>query len=453
LHHEFFNKKALKYKYKNKINIVTLGCSKNIVDSEYLIAQLSGNNFEVIHDSNDETAKTVIINTCGFINDAKEESINTILNFAQAKNAGIIDKLFVFGCLAERYKNDLRTEIPEVDDFFGAKNLKDILKAIGANFKDELHGERIVTTPSHYAYLKISEGCNRNCSYCAIPLIRGRHISEPVEQLVAQARKLAERGVKELLVIAQDSTYYGLDLYKKRKLADLLRELSRIEGLEWIRLHYAYPVAFPDDLISEMRDNPKICNYLDIPFQHISDKVLSKMRRGISKEETYRLIEKIRKEIPDIALRTTLLVGHPGETQPAFDELKQFVEDIHFERLGVFPYSEEEDTFSALNFQDNISKKMKMERANEIMAIQNKISAKMNAAKKGQHIKVIIDRIENDFVVGRSEYDTPEIDQEVLISKIGTEPKPGDFRTVKITDTDDYDLYAEYINHDLSNIN
>jgi len=447
----------LKNKDKNKINIVTLGCSKNIVDSEYLIAQLSGNNFEVIHDSNDETAKTVIINTCGFINEAKEESINTILNFAQAKNAGIIDKLFVFGCLAERYKNDLRTEIPEVDDFFGAKNLKDILKAIGGNFKDELHGERIVTTPSHYAYLKIAEGCDRNCSYCAIPLIRGRHISEPIEQLVAQARKLAERGVKELLVIAQDTTYYGLDLYKKRKIAHLLRELSEIEGIEWIRIHYAYPAAFPDDLISEIRDNPKICNYLDIPFQHISDKVLSKMRRGISKEETYRLIEKIRKEIPDIALRTTLLVGHPGETQKAFDELKQFVEDIHFERLGVFPYSEEEDTFSAANFQDIISKKMKMERADEIMAIQNKISANMNAAKKGQCIKVIIDRVEGDFVVGRSEYDTPEIDQEVLIYKSKTEPEatftPGDFRYVKITDTDDYDLYAEIINNNLSNIN
>jgi ribosomal protein S12 methylthiotransferase len=407
----------------------------------------------VIHDSNDETAKTVIINTCGFINDAKEESINTILNFAQAKNAGIIDKLFVFGCLAERYKNDLRTEIPEVDDFFGAKNLKDILKAIGGNFKDELHGERIVTTPSHYAYLKIAEGCNRNCSYCAIPLIRGKHISEPVEQLVAQARKLAAGGVKELLVIAQDTTYYGLDLYKTRKLAVLLRELSGIDGIEWIRIHYAYPAAFPDDLICEMRDNPKICNYLDIPFQHISDKVLSKMRRGITRDETYRLIEKIRKEIPDIALRTTLLVGHPGETQTAFDELKQFVEDIRFERLGVFPYSEEEDTFSAVNFQDNISRKMKMERANEIMAMQNKISANMNAAKKGQHIKVIIDRIENDFFVGRSEYDTPEIDQEVLIYKTGTAPKPGDFLTVKIIDTDDYDLYAEIANLDLSNIN
>jgi ribosomal protein S12 methylthiotransferase len=420
-----------------------LGCSKNIVDSEYLIAQLSGNNFEVIHDSNDETAKTVIINTCGFINDAKEESINTILNFAQAKNAGIIDKLFVFGCLAERYKNELRAEIPEVDDFFGAKNLKDIVKAIGGNFKDELHGERIVTTPSHYAYLKISEGCNRSCSYCAIPLIRGKHISEPINRLAAQAQKLAENGVKELLVIAQDSTYYGLDLYKKQKLAELLREISKIDGIEWIRIHYAYPASFPENLIYEIRDNPKICSYLDIPFQHISDKVLSKMRRGINKEETYRLIEKIRKEIPDIALRTTLLVGHPGETQNAFDELKQFVGDIRFERLGVFPYSAEEGTYSAAHFQDAISNKKKMDRVNEIMSIQNKISETANAAKKGQYMKVIIDSIENDFVVGRSEYDSPEIDQEVLISKTGTVLQPGDFVTVKITDNDDYDLYAE----------
>jgi ribosomal protein S12 methylthiotransferase len=332
-----------------------LGCSKNIVDSEYLIAQLSGNNFDVIHDSNDESAKTVIINTCGFIKDAKEESINTILNFAQAKKAGVIDRLFVFGCLAERYKNELRSEIPEVDDFFGAKNLKDIVRAIGGNFRDELVGDRIVTTPSHYAYLKISEGCNRNCSYCAIPLIRGKYLSEPIENLVAQSQKLAAAGVKELLVIAQDSTYYGLDLYKKQKIAELLRKLSEIEGIEWIRLHYAYPTSFPDDLIYEIRDNPKICKYLDIPFQHISDRILAKMRRGITKKETYGLIERIRKEIPGIALRTTMLIGHPGETEKAFNELKQFVEDIRFERLGVFPYSEEEDTYSAAHFRDSIS--------------------------------------------------------------------------------------------------
>jgi ribosomal protein S12 methylthiotransferase len=436
------NKRTLKNKYKNRINIVTLGCSKNIVDSEFLIAQLSGNNYEVIHDSNDESAKTVIINTCGFIKDAKEESINTILNFAQAKEAGIIDRLFVFGCLAERYKDELRNEIPEVDDFFGAKNLQDIIKAIGGNFRDELLGDRIITTPPHYAYLKISEGCDRNCSYCAIPLIRGKHISEPIERLVSQAQKLADGGVRELLVIAQDSTYYGLDLYKKQKIAELLRRLSEVQGIEWIRLHYAYPASFPDDLICEIRDNPKICKYLDIPFQHINDKVLGKMRRGISKKETYDLIERIRKEIPGIALRTTLLTGHPGETEKTFDELKRFVEEMRFERLGVFPYSEEEGTYSAVNFPDSTSNSRKNERANEIMAIQNKISRDMNLAKKGQSITVIIDRTETDFIVGRSEHDSPEIDQEVLIYKTGKALLPGDFVNVKIVDTNDYDLYA-----------
>ncbi|MDR1886922.1 MAG: 30S ribosomal protein S12 methylthiotransferase RimO, partial [Prevotellaceae bacterium] len=390
----------------------------------------------------DESAKTVIINTCGFIKEAKEESINTILNFARAKEAGIIDRLFVFGCLAERYKYELKSEIPEVDDFFGAKNLKDIIETIGGNFRDELVGDRTVTTPAHYAWLKISEGCNRRCSYCAIPLIRGNHISEPMERLTAQARKLAAGGVKELLVIAQDSTYYGLDLYKKQKIAELTKKISEIEGIEWIRLHYAYPASFPDDLTAEIRDNPKVCKYLDIPFQHISDRVLSKMRRGITKSETYGLIERIRKEIPDIALRTTLLVGHPGETEKAFDELKRFVEDVRFERLGVFPYSEEEGTYSALNFRDSLSAKRKMERADEIMSLQNRISGDMNRAKKGRRLKVIVDRIENDFIIGRSEHDSPEIDHEILISETGINPKPGDFLKVEITDTDDYDLYA-----------
>jgi ribosomal protein S12 methylthiotransferase len=407
-----------------------------------LIAQLAGNNFDVVHDSNDESAKTVIINTCGFIKDAKEESINTILNFARAKEAGIIKRLFVFGCLAERYKNDLRNEIPEVDDFFGAKNLKDIIKAIGGDFKDELLGDRVVTTPSHYAYMKISEGCDRNCSYCAIPLIRGKHVSEPIENLMHQATKLAAEGVRELLIIAQDSTYYGLDLYKKRKIAELLRKLSEIQGIEWIRLHYAYPLAFPDDLLCEIKNNPKICKYLDIPFQHISDRVLGKMKRGITKAETYRFIERVRKEIPDIALRTTLLVGHPGETEKAFDELTQFVEDIRFERLGVFPYSEEDDTYAAANFRDSISNSKKMERVNTLMSIQNKIAGELNRAKKNQRIQVIIDRIESDFVVGRSEHDSPEIDQETLIYRNGRDPRPGSFVEVEIVDADDYDLYA-----------
>lgn len=429
---------------KKKINVVTLGCSKNIVDSEYLIAQLTGNNFEVVHDSNDESAKTVIINTCGFIGDAKEESINTILNFAQAKEAGIIDNIFVFGCLSERYKPELIKEIPEVDEFFGANNIKDIIKAIGADYKDNLIGERVTTTPTHYAYLKISEGCNWGCSYCAIPLIRGKHVSVPMELLLKQAGQLAKNGVKELLVIAQDTTYYGLDSYKKRRLAELLREISKIDGIEWIRLHYAYPTAFPDDLIYEMRDNPKICNYLDIPFQHISDRVLSNMRRGITKEGTYRFIEKLRKEIPDIALRTTLLVGHPGETEKAFEELVQFVKDIRFERLGVFPYSAEEGTYSALNFTDRISNKKKMERADEIMSVQNKISIALNAAKEGQIINTMIDRIDDDFIIGRTEYDSPEIDQEVLIEK-KTDIPLGTFVKVKITDADEYDLYGKIV--------
>ena len=433
-------------KLKRKINIVTLGCSKNIVDSEYLIAQLSGNKFEVVHDSNDESAKTVIINTCGFTNDAREESINTILNFAEAKKAGIIDHLFVFGCLSERYKPELKKEIPEADEFFGAKNLKEIVEAIGGNFMEKLADERVITTPSHYAYLKISEGCDRRCSFCAIPSIRGKHVSVPVEKLEDQARRLAEAGVRELLVIAQDTTCYGQDLYGKRKLVALLDKLSEIKGIKWIRLHYAYPAAFPDDLILLMRDNPKICKYLDIPFQHINDGVLAKMRRGVTRRESYDFIERIRSEIPDIALRTTLMVGHPGETPKAFNELKQFVEYVRFERLGVFTYSKEEGTYSALHFSDRISKKLKTERANEIMSVQNSISADLNAKKIGKTMKVIVDSVENDFIVGRTEYDSPEIDQEVLITKHKDKIlKPGEFVSVKITEADDYDLYAKII--------
>ncbi|MDR2466787.1 MAG: 30S ribosomal protein S12 methylthiotransferase RimO [Prevotellaceae bacterium] len=428
---------------KKKINIVTLGCSKNTVDSEYLIAQLSGNNFEVLHDSNDESAKTVIINTCGFINDARAESINTIMNFAQAKKAGIIDRLFVFGCLSERYKPELKKEIPEADEFFGAKNLKDIVEALGGNFMEKLADERVITTPSHYAYLKISEGCSRRCGFCAIPLIRGKQVSVPVEKLESQARRLAETGVRELLVIAQDTTCYGMDLYGKQKLAALLEKLSEIEGIEWIRLHYSYPSAFPDELISLIRDNPKICKYLDVPFQHINDAVLSRMRRGTTRMESYDFIDRIRQEIPDVALRTTLMVGHPGETLKAFNELKKFVNRVRFERLGVFTYSNEEGTYAAFNFPDNISKKQKAKRANDIMSIQNRISAELNAEKTGKTMKIIVDRIENDFIVGRSEYDSPEIDQEVLVAKHpDLTPKPGDFLSVEITKADDYDLYA-----------
>ncbi|MDR1055279.1 MAG: 30S ribosomal protein S12 methylthiotransferase RimO [Prevotellaceae bacterium] len=426
---------------KQKVNIVTLGCSKNTVDSEHLMSQLSGNGFEVIHDSNDTSVKIVVINTCGFIADAKEESINAILSFAHAKEQGLIKHLFILGCLAERYKKDLQAEIPEVDEFFGVNNLADVLKAVGGAYRENLIGERVLTTPNHYAYLKISEGCNWGCSYCAIPLIRGKHVSVPIEQLVDEAKLLADKGVKELLVIAQDTTYYGLDIYKKRRLANLLEKLSLINGIEWIRLHYAYPTNFPDDLFSAIRDNDKICKYLDMPFQHISNKVLKNMRRGINKSETYSLIKKLREQIPGIAIRTTLLVGHPGEGKQEFEELKQFVTDVRFERLGVFPYSEEENTYSAQQFKDSLSGKIKQQRADEIMKLQNTISLQLNESRVGECCKIIIDREEGDYLVGRTEFDSPEIDQEVLVKKVSS-IKSGDFVSVKITEVDDYDLYG-----------
>lgn len=429
---------------KKKINIVTLGCSKNLVDSERLFKQLEANGFSVVHDSNDTNAKVVIINTCGFIGDAKEESVDTILSFAHAKVEGKIRHLFVMGCLAERYKKDLQLEIPEVDDFFGVNNLEDIVKAIGGDLKVELLGERTITTPKHYAYLKISEGCNWGCSYCAIPLIRGKHVSVPIENLVAEAKSLAAKGVKELLVIAQDTTYYGLDIYGKRMLADLLNKLSEIEGIEWIRLHYAYPTFFPDDVIDVIRDNPKICKYLDIPFQHISDRVLKKMRRGINKEETYALINKLKTEIPDIAIRTTLLVGHPGENKADFDELIEFVKEVKFDRLGVFPYSEEENTFSAINFDDSISEDIKQERVEEIMQIQSEIALQKNLKRIGKHMRVLVDRLEGDFYVARSQYDSPEVDQEVLITP-DTKAKIGEFYDVEITDAEEFDLFAKFL--------
>ena len=359
---------------KKIINVVTLGCSKNIVDSEHLMAQLRRNNFEITFDSNTTDARIVVVNTCGFIGDAKEESVNTILGFASAKSAGEIDHLFVMGCLAERYKKELEQEIPEVDRYFGVNNLADIVEAVGGRYRDELTGERHLTTPHHYAYLKISEGCNWGCGYCAIPLIRGRHVSVPMEQLVAEAEGLAHSGVKELIVIAQDTTYYGLDLYGERRLGDLLRRLCRIDGIEWLRLHYAYPAQFPDDVIGAMRDEPKICKYLDIPFQHISDSQLKSMRRGLDKAETYALVEKMRREVLGIALRTTLLTGYPGESEQDFEELLQFVRDIRFERLGVFPYSEEEGTYSATKLQDDVPEEVKQQRVDRIMELQNGIS-------------------------------------------------------------------------------
>lgn len=429
---------------KKKINIITLGCSKNIVDSEHLMAQLEHEGFEAVHDSDSTDAKVVIINTCGFIGDAKEESIDTILSFAKAKEDGLIDQLFVMGCLSERYREELRDELPEVDEFFGVNDLAGIIRIAGGKYHNNCSTDRKLTTPPHYAYLKISEGCNWGCGYCAIPLIRGRHVSVPMEELIEEAEKLAVGGVKELMVIAQDTTYYGLDLYGKRMLAELLVRLCRVDGIEWIRLHYAYPAAFPDDVIEVMAVEPKICKYLDIPFQHISDNQLKSMRRGLNSAETYALIEKLRRRVPGIALRTTLLTGYPGETEKDFEELLQFVKDVRFERLGVFSYSEEEGTYSAKELIDNVQDEIKRERTDTIMALQNKISAENNVRRIGNFEKIIIDRYEEPFYIGRSQYDSPEVDTEILISS-ENELKPGSFHTIRITESDDYDLYGETI--------
>lgn len=429
---------------KRKINIITLGCSKNVVDSEHLMAQLHNSGFELTFDSNSTDARTVVINTCGFIGDAKEESINTILSFADAKTKGAIDHLFVMGCLSERYKKELQQEIPEADEFFGVNNLSDVIRAVGGSYRDELIGERYLTTPSHYAYLKISEGCNWGCGYCAIPLIRGRHRSVPMEELLTEAQKLADKGVKELIVIAQDTTYYGLDLYGSRQLGTLLRKLCKIDGIEWIRLHYAYPAQFPEDVIEAVRDEPKICKYLDIPFQHISDRQLKSMRRGVTKKQVYDLIEKLRTEIPDIALRTTLLTGYPGESDEDFAELLEFVEKVRFERLGVFPYSEEEGTYSAESLKDDVPDPIKQQRADTLMELQNRISAENNRRRIGHCERIIIDRREDTFLIGRSQYDSPEIDTEILI-EMDKSIRPGTFLPVKITEAEDYDLYGEIV--------
>ena len=428
---------------KKKINIVTLGCAKNIVDSEHLAGQL-GDGWEVVYDSDSTDAKVVVINTCGFIGDAKEESINTILRFAAAREAGDIDHLFVMGCLSERYRDELRAEIPEVDEFFGVNNLADILRTVGERYRNELRGERRLTTPAHYAYLKISEGCNWGCGYCAIPLIRGKHVSVPFEELIDEATALARKGVRELIVIAQDTTYYGLDLYGKRRLGELLRALCRIDGIEWVRLHYAYPAHFPQDVIEAMRDEPKICKYLDIPLQHISDRMLRSMRRGLDKAETIRLVEDLRREIPDIALRTTLLVGYPGETEADFQELMEFVAATKFDRLGVFPYSEEEGTYSARELTDDVPQEVKEARADAIMELQRDIARGGNERLVGTTQRVIIDRRDDDFWVGRTQYDSPEVDQEVLIPAVET-LRPGEFATARIVSADDYDLQGELV--------
>lgn len=424
---------------KNTINVVTLGCSKNVYDSEVLMGQLKAGGKNVVHE---QEGNIVVINTCGFINNAKEESINTILEYVQQKEAGLIDKVFVMGCLSERYKPDLEKEIPDVDQYFGTSELPALLKVLGADYKHELIGERLTTTPKNYAYLKISEGCDRPCSFCAIPLMRGAHISTPIEALVTEAEKLAAKGVKELILIAQDITYYGLDLYKKRALADLLRALVKVEGIEWIRIHYAFPTGFPMDVIEVMKEEPKICNYLDIPLQHISDPILASMKRGTTQEKTTKLLKKFREAMPEMAIRTTLIVGYPGETQADFEALKSFVKEMRFDRLGCFTYSHEENT-TAYELKDDVPEEVKLARANEIMEIQSQISWELNQEKIGKTFRCLIDRKEGNYFVGRTEYDSPDVDNEVLIDAKKHYVKIGDFVEVKIIDATDYDLYGE----------
>ena len=425
------------------INVVTMGCSKNLVDSELFLSQMAANGYQVFHDGAVSDARIVAINTCGFILDAKEESIESILEYVEAKKNGDIDKIFVFGCLTERYKDDLLKEIPEVDGFYGKFQVKKMVEDLKADYHLSLSHKRYQTTPSHYAYLKISEGCNRQCSYCAIPRMTGKHTSVPIEELVAEASALAEKGVKELLVIAQDLSFYGIDLYKEQKLAELTRRLAAIPGIEWIKLHYAYPAKFPYDLLPVIRENSNVTLYLDIALQHSSDHMLKLMRRNITREETINLIKKIREEVPGIHLRTTLLVGHPGETEADFDDLKQFVREMRFERLGVFPYSHEEDTFAGETYEDAISQEVKQSRAEEIMAIQQEIALEINQQKIGAVLKVIIDRKEEDYFVGRTEYDSPEVDGEVLIT--AKKLVIGNFYQVRITDAEEFDLYGEIV--------
>ncbi|MCB9266059.1 MAG: 30S ribosomal protein S12 methylthiotransferase RimO [Lewinellaceae bacterium] len=429
---------------QDKVNVITLGCSKNLVDSENIITQLRGNDYEVVHDSNDEDANIVIVNTCGFIDLAKEESVNTILEYAEVKKQGGIDKLFVTGCLSQRYKDDLEKEIPEVDAYFGTLELPGLLAKLNADYKHELIGERITTTPQHYAYLKISEGCNRTCSFCAIPLMRGRHVSKPIEELVKEARNLARFGVKELMLIAQELTYYGLDIYKKRELPKLLHALADVEGIEWIRLHYAYPSKFPTEVFDVMAERPEICNYLDMPLQHASDAVLERMRRQITRKETTELVRLARQKVPGLNLRTTLLVGFPGETEEEFQELCDFVAEMEFDRLGVFQYSHEENTI-AYGLEDDVPAEVKEERANRIMEIQQEISFRKNQEKVGKTFKVLFDRKEGEFFIGRTEADSAEVDNEVLVSAADNYVRIGDFAQVRITDAMDYDLFGEVV--------
>ena len=430
---------------KNKVNVVTLGCSKNLVDSEVLMGQLKANKFEVEHEGHGDDHQIVIINTCGFVDNAKQESIDAILRYVKAKKEGAVEKLYVTGCLSERYKKDLEKEIPEVDAYFGTRELPKILKTLKADYKHELVGERLLTTPFHYAYFKISEGCDRPCSFCAIPLMRGKHLSVPIDELMLRAKTLAAKGVKELLLIAQDLTYYGLDIYKKRELANLIDKLSDTEGIDWIRLHYAFPSGFPMEVLEIMKAKNNICNYLDMPLQHITDNMLSSMRRGITKQKTIDLVNKIRDTVPGIALRTTLIAGYPGETEKDHEEMLQWVQETKFERLGIFTYSHEENTHAHL-LKDDVSEKIKRKRADAVMAIQQEISMQLNKEKIGKNYKTLFDRKEGDYFIGRTEFDSPDVDNEVLVkANNDTYIRIGDFENVRITDASDFDLYGELI--------
>ena len=430
---------------RKTIDIITLGCSKNLVDSEHLMRQLEESGYHVTHDTEKPKGEIAVINTCGFIGDAKEESINMILEFAQAKEEGNLEKLYVMGCLSGRYLKELAIEIPQVDKFYGKFNWAELLLDLGKAYHEELHIERTLTTPKHYAYLKISEGCDRKCSYCAIPIITGKHVSRPMEEILDEVRYLVNKGVKEFQIIAQELTYYGVDLYKKQMLPELIERISEIPGVEWIRLHYAYPAHFPTDLFRVMRERPNVCKYMDIALQHISNSMLEKMRRHVTQEETYQLIEQFRKEVPGIHLRTTLMVGHPGETEEDFEELKEFVRKARFDRMGAFAYSEEEGTYSAQNYSDDIPEEVKHRRLDELMAVQQEISADLTHAKIGKEFKVIIDRKEGDYFIGRTEFDSPEVDPEVLIKDEGQNLVIGSFYQVKVYDADDFDLYATLI--------
>ena len=430
---------------RNTIDIITLGCSKNLVDSEKLMRQLEANGYKVTHDSPNPQGEIAVINTCGFIGDAKEESINMILEFCEAKEEGKLNKLYVMGCLSERYLKELEVEIPQVDKFYGKFNWNELLADLGKAYNNEIAIERTLTTPKHYAYLKISEGCDRSCAYCAIPIITGKHTSRPMEEIIDEVKLLVSQGVKEFQIIAQELTYYGVDLYKSQKLPELIERIAQVPGVEWIRLHYAYPTHFPEDLFRVMRENDNVCKYMDIALQHISDNMLTRMRRNVSKSETYDLIEKFRREVPGIHLRTTLMVGFPGETEEDFEQLKEFVQKARFDRMGAFAYSEEEGTYAAETYEDSIPQEVKQVRLDELMAIQQGISAELSQAKIGQEIKVIIDRKEGEYYIGRTQFDSPEVDPEVLIKADGKRLFSGRFYNVRITNADDFDLYGELI--------